>query len=570
MEQEGVNTGACLAIDKLFDRRDHDGMPNVPEVPNLSEEQRRGLPPAVQTYLAYLEGLVRSISVLDVDLETASREELIGLVFRLLERQQVVEARLRELERLVKAGKGDQGGTETRSGSEAKGPASGAKPEPEQDPLSEQPGGKQPPDWVKPNRSIRPKKERKKREHGYARRLDKPTHRVEHAYAECPECQVPLTGGKVSWRRQVISLPRIQVRVTEHVVIERKCDQCSQTWRPKLDLSKEVVGQQRMGISVQSEVAVLREGYRLPYWLIQRYLSQSRGLHLSMGELVNLSRGVAERGKAEYEALRQELSQSPVVNGDETGWREDGRIGCTHRRLPLELQHASGALLPVSTESGGERGPGGTRGGVRRGAGQRLLWGLQRACWGASALLDASVASDPRAQAALPPGRGNGCTHQLAQWAKGVHEVYERAKAYAGPDLELPPDKQQAERVKAQRRYEQELWLLCEPYVKTDTPMRVLCERIERFLPELFMFIADPRVPADNNAAERSLRGQVVSRKISGGTRSDEGSETKSILASLFGTWQLQGRNLYQACRRLLISEPVPAPAPVSVRSPPT
>ena len=76
--------------------------------------------------------------------------------------------------------------------------------------------------------------------------------------------------------------------------------------------------------------------------------------------------------------------------------------------------------------------------------------------------------------------------------------------------------------------------------------MRVLCQRVERFLPELFTFVAEPRASADNNAAERSLRPPVVSRKISGGTRSGQGSETKSILASLFGTWRLQERNPYQ------------------------
>ena len=65
--------------------------------------------------------------------------------------------------------------------------------------------------------------------------------------------------------------------------------------------------------------------------------------------------------------------------------------------------------------------------------------------------------------------------------------------------------------------------------------MRVLCQRVERFLPELFTFVAEPLASADNNAAERSLRPPVVSRKISGGTRSGQGSETKSILASLFG-----------------------------------
>ena len=93
----------------------------------------------------------------------------------------------------------------------------------------------------------------------------------------------------------------------------------------------------------------------------------------------------------------------------------------------------------------------------------------------------------------------------------------------------------------------------------SDAPIRVLCQRVERFLPELFTFVADPRVSADNNAAEHSLRPPVVSRKISGGTRSEQGSETKSIMASLFGTWRLQGRNPYHALNSIL-SKTLPAP----------
>jgi transposase len=530
------------------------------DVPSLPEELRAGLAPAVQAYLAHLEGLVRSRSVLDVDLETASREELVGLIFRLLERQQVVEGRLRELERLVKTGR-DEPRAGPSAGPSGSSPAGGASAEAEKDPLGErgeQPGGAKPPAWLKPNRPKKPKKARKRRSHGSARRLDKPTHRVEHAYSECPECQTPLKGGKVSWRRQVITLPRIQVRVTEHVVIERKCDQCGQTWRPPLDLSKEVVGQQRMGISVQSEVAVLREACRLPYGLIQRYLAESRGLHLSVGELVNLTRGVAERGVAEYEGLRAALRESPVVNGDETGWREDGQNGylwsfsTPQVRYYLYRKSRAGTVVQevlgeefdgvvVSDFYGAYN--------VHQGVHQRCWTHLLRAIHDLKARYpeDASVLA----------------------WAEGVKGIYARAKAYSGPDPGLPPDKRQAERVKAQRRFEQELWLLCAPYVKTDVPMRVLCERIERFLPELFEFVADPRVPADNNAAERSLRGQVVSRKISGGTRSAQGSGTKSVLASLFGTWQLQGRNLYTAIRGLLVGKVGARPAALRAPSPP-
>ena len=96
---------------------------------------------------------------------------------------------------------------------------------------------------------------------------------------------------------------------------------------------------------------------------------------------------------------------------------------------------------------------------------------------------------------------------------------------------------------------------LCHPFL--DDPLAVqrkLCRRVERFLPELFVFVAEPAVPADNNAAERSLRHLVTQRKISGGTRSPRGTATKMALSSLFGTWQVQGLNPLLACRQLLIS----------------
>ena len=76
-----------------------------------------------------------------------------------------------------------------------------------------------------------------------------------------------------------------------------------------------------------------------------------------------------------------------------------------------------------------------------------------------------------------------------------------------------------------------------------------LCRRVERHIKELFVFVAQPEVPPDNNAAERSLL--VISRKISGGTRSERGT------ASLFGTWRAQGLNSLLACRELLVSPQV-------------
>ena len=136
---------------------------------------------------------------LSVDLAIASREELLHLIDQLLEHIAVLEARNVELE---------------------------GQPKPAPDVLGE----KKPPSWVKPNRPAGPKKARKKRVHGFARQREEPTHRVEHALAECPDCHTPLLGGRVRSSRQVITLPRIRVRLTEHVVLERTCRQCQKPW----------------------------------------------------------------------------------------------------------------------------------------------------------------------------------------------------------------------------------------------------------------------------------------------------------------------------------------------------
>ena len=453
-----------------------------------------------------------------VDLAAASREELLQCISQLLERIAVLEARIAELEG-------------------------------QQKPPADALGEKKPPAWVKASRPPGSPKPRNKRAHGYARRREEPTHRVEHAFAECPDCHLALTGGRVCSRRQVITLPRIRVRVTEHVVLKRTCPQCQKQWAPKPDLGALTVGQQRVGISVQSEVSVLREECRLPFGVIQGYLQGRYGLHLSMGELVGLVQGVAARGKAEYQGLQEELLASAVVHGDETGWRENGHNGYLWSfstptvRYFLYRQSRAGAVVE---EVLGEEFDG-VLASDFYGA-YNVHQGRHQRCW--THLLRAIHELKERQPQDMA----------VAAWAEGVHSVYERAKVYPGPDPRLPAVVQEGERVKQQRQYEQELSGLCLAHVNTEAPMRVLCQRIERFLPELFTFVADPRVPADNNAAERSLRPPVVSRKISGGTRSPKGSETKSILASLFGTWRLQGRDPYQALCQTLIG---PQRAPV-------
>ncbi|MDQ3692584.1 MAG: hypothetical protein M3464_03005 [Chloroflexota bacterium] len=73
------------------------------------------------------------------------------------------------------------------------------------------------------------------------------THRRVHAYAACPFCREPLTGGTIKRTREVIEVPRVPVVVTEHVYVERRCPACRRRCQPRPGLGGAVVGQGRLG-----------------------------------------------------------------------------------------------------------------------------------------------------------------------------------------------------------------------------------------------------------------------------------------------------------------------------------
>ena len=55
----------------------------------------------------------------------------------------------------------------------------------------------------------------------------------------------------------------------------------------------------------------------------------------------------------------------------------------------------------------------------------------------------------------------------------------------------------------------------------------------------LTLFLKDPRIPLDNNAAERALQGIVVGRKNHYGSKSKRGTEVAAIFYTLFETAKL-------------------------------
>ena len=62
----------------------------------------------------------------------------------------------------------------------------------------------------------------------------------------------------------------------------------------------------------------------------------------------------------------------------------------------------------------------------------------------------------------------------------------------------------------------------------------------------IFRPLVEPHLPLSNNAAERALRYWVMSRHISHGTRSEQGSRAFALLASLIETCRRRGASAWQ------------------------
>ena len=380
--------------------------------------------------------------------------------------------------------------------------------------------------------ALRPRT-RKRRARGHGRKRMGATARQVHAYDRCPLCAIPLRGGTIRRTREVIDVVPGRVEVTAHVYVERRCPRCHGRWLPGPELDGRVAGQGRLGVDLLSLIAVLREELRLPIARIQWYLAAVRGLTLSVGAIVAALQTLAARAEPVIAALHAAIRASPVLHVDETGWREDGHNGYAWTFATASERlfvRGSRERAMLETTIGDEYA------GVLVSdfyAAYTGYAGRHQYCW-AHLLRDVDELVDQhRSDAAV---RG---------WADGIHALYQRATASA-------TDPDPTTRRQARQACEAALAVLCAPFLEVaEAPQRVLCERISKHLAELFVFVEEPAVPATNNAAERSLRHLVTSRKISGGTRSAAGTATKMTLATLFGTWRAQGRDPLAECRLL-------------------
>jgi transposase len=300
---------------------------------------------------------------------------------------------------------------------------------------------------------------------------------------------------------------------------------------------------QRYAPEVAVEVAIGKYQDHLPLER-QARIMRREGLAIDSQTLWDQLEATARGLGPTYEALRRHVLAAPVIGADETWWRllrEPGGQRWWAWSVTREDAVAYSILESRSQEAArqvlhGYRG-------IVLADGYGAYHALARA--GPGFTLAHGWAHVRRKFVEAEPHDRGPCGEALAL----IGQLY--AVERAGPRLDGALDeaaREEALRLRAALRSERSAPIIAGlqawAHRQRALPESSLGKALSSMLglwAGLTRFLADPRIPLDNNATERGLRGVVVGRKNHYGSRSQRGTEVAALFYSLIESAKLCG-----------------------------
>ena len=410
------------------------------------------------------------------------------------------------------------------------------------------------PAFVKPVARGRRKRPGRKKGHAAALRpvpstidvhQDVPLPADERDRPACPHCHCSLSDVR-GHERLVEDIVPAKVIVTCYHTASGYCAVCRRRVESRATEQPPAanVPHGQLGLNALATAAVLRVVHRLPFARVVRVLADLPRLTVSAGAVARQLQRLGGWLDPYYERVKLALRASPRVNGDETGWRTNGRNG----------------YLWAITD------PGHTLYHVDRRRSGAVIEGLLGRAF------DGTLTSDFYSAY----GRLD-CPKQrcLAHLLRELRDTAEKHPSFAQGTFcrrasRLVKDMLALKRkwdelgdecyTRRARRIEDRLERLARAQYDEPHANR-LAKRLLKYRAELTRFLWDKDLGGTNNAAERALRPAVVMRKVTGGSRSAEGAEAWAKLASLMRTASQQGRDVLETVKQLLVEHWAGKPA---------
>lgn len=338
-------------------------------------------------------------------------------------------------------------------------------------------------------------------------------------------------------RHQVAELPPINVILIEHRTHRLRCPGCRTKTTAELP---DGIGSSAFGSNLQAAVVTLTARNRISRRDLSELVSELFGIEVSVGALDAICQRASQALQDPHERLTASVLCAPAVNVDETGWSTWGE-----QRTLWTATTPHAAVFRVAEDRHRDRLEeliGTDFAGIvcsdRWWAYQHLDPDCRQVCW-EHLKRDFRHHSEGHGEQQTFGEQGLQLTMRLfAAWRAFTDEHHDRRRLRR----EIKP-------------IQQELRTLLQRAGRKSTYTRhhrVFANKLLGIWPALWTFTTADGVQPTNNAAERSLRGPVIHRKLSHGTRSQDGERFIERALSASVTCRLQHRSLFAYLRELL------------------
>jgi transposase len=380
-----------------------------------------------------------------------------------------------------------------------------------------------------------------------------PNEIVAHAPQVCPACQTGLETAPrvIRERRQVFELPPLQPVVIEHQLLQVICPQCQAVAAGQFPL--DVTQPTQYGPGVKALAVYLQEYQQIPMARTQEFFTDVLQLPLSEGTLAHARETCAVRLEGVETAIKQGVTQSAVVNFDETGTRIEGKTRWQHvASTPALTYYAVQARRGRIAMNAIGILPDFKGTAVHDALHAYFPYACAHSLCNAHLLRDLTAASEMTRQR---------WPQQMVTLLLDIKAAVERARAASQTQLAPRP------RTAFLMRYDHLIrqGFRSNPPLPARTrgrgrqregPRRNLLLRLKNHAAAVLAFMHNFQVPFDNNQAERDLRMVRVRQKISGGFRSWRGAEIFCTIRGYLSTMRKQGQNVLAALNSVFTGNP--------------
>lgn len=380
---------------------------------------------------------------------------------------------------------------------------------------------------------------------------------IEHPLPEhCQRCGAPLMGAdaQLDEQRQVFDIPVARYQVLEHRTWQLRCA-CGQLHQSQFPEGVSELVQ--YGPNVRALAVHLTHGQLLPLARSAQLITQLFGLQVSPATVLAWIDQASELLHPEIARIAQALIDAPVAHADESGLRVASRLHWLHTVASDTHTwygvHAKRGMLAIAAHA----------------ILPKRMATLVHDCWKPywqldceHALCNAHLLREltfihettrqhwPKRMIALLLAARDHCEaaradERTALSARRVRRIF--------TDYDAILVTAQAHHRPATRHTKRR------GRVK-QTPAFNLIRRMREHATEVLRFVTDLRVPFTNNLGERAIRMPKVKQKVSGCFRTLKGAQNFCAIRSYLDTMHKQGHNLFEVLRHTFMGYP-PSPA---------